>query len=462
MQAFAQPNESVKILITDAIEDLQNNDTNTALTHSNLASQELSSQGVSSRDSNLVLINDAIQDLLNNDTDTALVHLGLVNEKLESPSEDATTSAVSLNKTSELNTTLTERQEENTTAAQFANGTAIPEDMCTDNNDNGRCSLDAPRMPGYLCYDTDKDLYCDWFKAPKITSLGIKDCGTSFDDVDVNAMCEWFSDGTIELKPVAQNATTPQPLMGNVTDGMDTTGTVFSSGPALGDPFGDWYINIQKPTGFETCIDNNRNNMCDALEPNPPLSCRYDGACNTQPRQNIGERPPQQTGGNNTSEEYCEDFDGDGFCDITHSSDGSTIVEDQAAIERLKEGNEGSPDTQQQPQRQPSGSVSVPIQPPQNRINWGAICRNPIVDSFISEPCETLTSPDGYTLTPQGGQVLRCIGVGAAATLLAPEILASVKSLGPSVGCGSNTGGQPSPLGQGNPLDTMLGGLFRK
>lgn len=98
----------------------------------------------------------------------------------------------------------------------------------------------------------------------------------------------------------------------------------------------------------------------------------------------------------------------------------------------------------------------------QNRINWGAICRNPIVDSFISEPCETLTSPDGFTLTPQGGQVLRCVGVGAVATLLAPEILASVRSLGPAVGCGSTVGVEPSPLGQGNPLDTMLGGLFRK
>ena len=46
-QTFDQTNDSVKILITDAIEDLQNNDTNTALTHSHLASQKLSSQGVS-------------------------------------------------------------------------------------------------------------------------------------------------------------------------------------------------------------------------------------------------------------------------------------------------------------------------------------------------------------------------------------------------------------------------------
>ena len=86
-KTFAQPNESVKILITDAIEDLQNNDTNTALTHSNLASQKLSSQGVSGSDSALVLIHDAIQDILENDTDTALTHLSLVSEQLELPGD---------------------------------------------------------------------------------------------------------------------------------------------------------------------------------------------------------------------------------------------------------------------------------------------------------------------------------------------------------------------------------------
>jgi hypothetical protein len=114
-KTFAQPNESVKILITDAIEDLQNNDTNTALTHSNLASQKLSSQGVSSNDSALVLIHDAIQDILKNDTDTALTHLSLVSEQLELPGDGANKSAVSLNKTSALNTTLIEMQKENAT-----------------------------------------------------------------------------------------------------------------------------------------------------------------------------------------------------------------------------------------------------------------------------------------------------------------------------------------------------------
>jgi hypothetical protein len=55
-----------------------------------------------------------------------------------------------------------------------------------------------------------------------------------------------------------------------------------------------------------------------------------------------------------------------------------------------------------------------------------------LVDERISEPCETLTSPD-YTLTPEGERVLKCIGGGALATLIGrPDLL----SLGPSVGCG--------------------------
>lgn len=122
-KTFAQPNESVKILITDAIEDLQNNDTNTALTHSNLASQKLSSQGVNSNDSALVLTHDAIQDILKNDTDTALTHLSLVSEQLELPGDGANKSAVSLNKTSALNTTLIEMQKENATRPPIINQT---------------------------------------------------------------------------------------------------------------------------------------------------------------------------------------------------------------------------------------------------------------------------------------------------------------------------------------------------
>jgi hypothetical protein len=65
-------------------------------------------------------------------------------------------------------------------------------------------------------------------------------------------------------------------------------------------------------------------------------------------------------------------------------------------------------------------------------INWGEICRNPLIDPFIAEPCETLTTPDGFTLTPEGQRVLNCIGTSTFATLLKRPELAS---LGSAIGC---------------------------
>ena len=52
------------------------------------------------------------------------------------------------------------------------------------------------------------------------------------------------------------------------------------------------------------------------------------------------------------------------------------------------------------------------------------MCRNPIVDSLISEPCEILTTPDGYTLTSEGNRVLRCLTVKQ----LQPYYLSSIRA----------------------------------
>lgn len=72
-------------------------------------------------------------------------------------------------------------------------------------------------------------------------------------------------------------------------------------------------------------------------------------------------------------------------------------------------------------------------------INWYKICINPIVDILITEPCHTLTTNGGYTLTPQGEKVLACLG-GGAASLAFPEILA-LKSVS---GCGSSSSSSSS------------------
>jgi hypothetical protein len=96
-------------------------------------------------------------------------------------------------------------------------------------------------------------------------------------------------------------------------------------------------------------------------------------------------------------------------------------------------------------------------------INWYELCTNPVVDILISEPCGTLTTDDGYTLTPEGERVLACLGGGALA-LAQPELMA-LKSLAP---CGSNhsTGDTSSNTDifsnnqKGDPLGSMLNSLF--
>lgn len=69
------------------------------------------------------------------------------------------------------------------------------------------------------------------------------------------------------------------------------------------------------------------------------------------------------------------------------------------------------------------------------RINWGAVCKS--FQGFIKEPCNTLTTPDGFTLTKEGERVVACfVGGGLATIFLTPAQLIAAKSLAPAVGCG--------------------------
>ena len=83
-------------------------------------------------------------------------------------------------------------------------------------------------------------------------------------------------------------------------------------------------------------------------------------------------------------------------------------------------------------------SSSSPIQQQQRSINWGQLCRNPIVDLLITEPCHTLTTRDGYTLTSEGERVIRCLAAGGVLLLYDPSgnTLGAAQVLGPAVGCG--------------------------
>jgi hypothetical protein len=45
------------------------------------------------------------------------------------------------------------------------------------------------------------------------------------------------------------------------------------------------------------------------------------------------------------------------------------------------------------------------------------ICNHPLVDPYISEPCDTPTTADGYQLSPEGIRVLGCFLVGGGTIL---------------------------------------------
>jgi len=97
------------------------------------------------------------------------------------------------------------------------------------------------------------------------------------------------------------------------------------------------------------------------------------------------------------------------------------------------------------------------------RVNWYEICKNPIVDMAISEPCSTLTTHGGYTLTPEGERVLACLTGGAAAILAGQPQLLALKN---EVGCGTNSHGSSSSAfssssdSENDPLGNLIGSLF--
>jgi len=79
------------------------------------------------------------------------------------------------------------------------------------------------------------------------------------------------------------------------------------------------------------------------------------------------------------------------------------------------------------------------------RINWLKLCENPLLDAAIAEPCQTLTSPDGYSLTSEGQRVLRCIAGGGLLLLVdhTGQALMQAQAFGPAVGCGAGSGSPP-------------------
>jgi hypothetical protein len=94
-------------------------------------------------------------------------------------------------------------------------------------------------------------------------------------------------------------------------------------------------------------------------------------------------------------------------------------------------------------------------------FNWLQFCRSPAVDIVVSEPCETLTTPDGYTLTQEGQRVMGCF-LGAGLLLAADptgKTLLSVTTLAQSAHlCGGISA--PSGTQKSDPLTNLKKSLF--
>lgn len=396
-QTSAQTNESVKLLITDAIEDLQNGDTNGALTHSNLAPQELSSSAgnSSSVESAQVLLDDAIQDLQNGDTDAAQTHLNLVSQQLGILNNDTSSRPVDIAKTSDSIT-------KNTNGTSNATGGPVFNFLTFEEPDSG-VKLQYPSVLGY------SGEYASSSYTRILLANPVLDFTIWISDVlDKNVNLEGLLDEAVsrqkELKGtyfrIVETSTN------EILSGHPAYKLVFTYAYTSTDPNGNMILGDEsKSMEIGTVVGDNLYR----LEYEPDLQY-YDYYLPAVQRMigsfEITAKPSTETG---------------------NFSSGVNLT-----------GSRGTNMTSQfyGPNQTLASQQPYQPQPQQNRINWGEICANPLVDYVITEPCSTLTSPDGYTLTAEGERVLRCLAGGALVGLLAPELLTQIRQLGPAVNCG--------------------------
>jgi hypothetical protein len=71
-----------KILVSDAIQSLQNGDSTSAISHLNFAKQQLANENISSIQLVKILVSDAIQSLQNGDSTSAISHLNFAKQQL--------------------------------------------------------------------------------------------------------------------------------------------------------------------------------------------------------------------------------------------------------------------------------------------------------------------------------------------------------------------------------------------
>ena len=80
-------------------------------------------------------------------------------------------------------------------------------------------------------------------------------------------------------------------------------------------------------------------------------------------------------------------------------------------------------------------------------INWLEICNMSVIDALVSQPCASLTSPDGYTLNSVGINVLGCLSAPALSLVVGAEIFNQLSDL---AGCNQPYTGDTLNPGQQN------------
>jgi hypothetical protein len=130
-----------------------------------------------------------------------------------------------------------------------------------------------------------------------------------------------------------------------------------------------------------------------------------------------------------------------GYIDICTLTNGYGFLEGHATVFKIVNAQDGiltSQNIEEQLQLakekvESAKSAGAYGQPPSG-FNWLEACRNALVDPLITEPCESLTSPDGSQLTDEGRKVLICLGGGALGKLMGLSD-ADFQSLAPLGGC---------------------------
>jgi hypothetical protein len=439
--------QAAQILIEDAVQALNIRDTSKASLHLSLAGQQLESLGNNSISVQTakIFIGDAIQALKKNDINTAIVRLNLAHQQLNSVNR-------SPSRTPSLTPPTTTKDTEKT-FAELAE--SIPNETSSISNMTSAIKESLPQPTPFNTYVQCTNLGNDGYYLE--TGIFVKHgrclsyADTSFTVGNMTGADNMTTENKGLTKP--QTPIAPYSLPSNPPPAIKS----YQSGLCLS-PKTHYEIDVCKGfldgsvAGKYDLQNGNRHSGSEKFMGNPPsgfgngyLVGYSDGYNYFCPAETVNGTSCANT--NYTGENVTGYYYGGNNMTSGNMTSGSSVSSGNYTYSNMT----------------PNPIEHRQLVPQQNRINWGEICRNPLVDTLITEPCDTLTTPDGYTLTPEGERVLRCLAGGAVLGVVKPEALTAARALGPAVGCGgttTGTGGTQDNTGNNDMLGNILGKLL--